>query len=350
MQYVRMLTNSMLAGALVGAYVALLVLQLNPTVQLNSMAVARLVLTWLAFYGVHATAFFYGLTVLRQLLAVEVRSPGWVSLRLLAAFGTIAVSMSALVTWLRRTDVPLMVSHRQLAGRRTFPRALGPWVLDSGAYSELSLHGAWEASADEYAAAVRRYAEEVGGLVWAAPQDWLCIPSILARTGLTVAEHQARTVRSFVELDGRGPFIPVLQGDTPDDYLRCADAYERAGVDLGARPLVGLGSIVRRAHEAPTVDLIRELHARGYRLHGFGIKRRAIGVGGYLFDSGDSHAWSYRARRMDGPLPGCTHRSCNNCLRFALLWREETLRRLESQQLHLPLTGRKEIQEIALDG
>jgi hypothetical protein len=87
MQYVRMLTNSMLAGALVGAYVALLVLQLNPTVQLNSMAVARLVLTWLAFYGVHATAFFYSLTVLRQLLAVEVRSPGWVSLRLLAAFG-----------------------------------------------------------------------------------------------------------------------------------------------------------------------------------------------------------------------------------------------------------------------
>jgi hypothetical protein len=100
MQYVRMLTNSMLAGALVGAYVALLVLQLNPTVQLNSMAVARLVLTWLAFYGVHATAFFYGLIVLRQLLAVEVRSPGWVSLRLLAAFGTIAVSMSTVVTWL----------------------------------------------------------------------------------------------------------------------------------------------------------------------------------------------------------------------------------------------------------
>ncbi len=91
MQYVRMLTNSLIAGALVGAYVALLVLQLNPMVQLNSMAVARLVLTWLAFYGVHATAFFYGLIVLRQLLAVEVRSPGWVSLRLLAAFGSIAV-------------------------------------------------------------------------------------------------------------------------------------------------------------------------------------------------------------------------------------------------------------------
>jgi predicted AlkP superfamily phosphohydrolase/phosphomutase len=100
MQYVRMLTNSIIAGALVGAYVALLVLQLNPLVQLNSMAVARLVLTWLAFYGVHATAFFYGLIVFRQLLAVEVQSPGWLSLRLLAIFGSIAVSMSAIVTWL----------------------------------------------------------------------------------------------------------------------------------------------------------------------------------------------------------------------------------------------------------
>ena len=100
MQYLRMLTNSLIAGALVGAYVALLVLQLNPMVRLDSMAVARLMLTWAAFYGVHAAAFFYGLIVLRQLLAVEIRSPGWISLRMLGAFGTIAVVMSAIVTWL----------------------------------------------------------------------------------------------------------------------------------------------------------------------------------------------------------------------------------------------------------
>ena len=100
MQYLRMLTNSLIAGALVGAYVALLVLQLNPMVRLDSMAVARLMMTWAAFYGIHAAAFFYALIVLRQLIAVEVRSPGWISLRLLAAFGTIAVSMSALITWL----------------------------------------------------------------------------------------------------------------------------------------------------------------------------------------------------------------------------------------------------------
>ena len=100
MQYLRMLTNSLLAGALVGAYVALLVLQLNPLVRLDSMAAARLILTWSAFYGLHAAAFFYALIVLRQLFAVEVRTPGWISLRFLAALCTIAVSMSAIVTWL----------------------------------------------------------------------------------------------------------------------------------------------------------------------------------------------------------------------------------------------------------
>ena len=100
MQYLRMLTNSLVGGALIGAYVTLLVLQLNPGVQLNSMDVTRILLTWWAFYGVHAAVVFYVLIVFRQLLAVEVRSPGWISLRLLAAFGTLAVSLAAVVTWM----------------------------------------------------------------------------------------------------------------------------------------------------------------------------------------------------------------------------------------------------------
>jgi hypothetical protein len=95
-----MLTNSLVGGALIGAYVTLLVLQVNPHVHLDSTAVARVVLAWWAFYGIHATVFFYGLIVFRQLLAIEVRSPGWISLRLLAAFGTIAVWLAASVTWL----------------------------------------------------------------------------------------------------------------------------------------------------------------------------------------------------------------------------------------------------------
>jgi len=95
-----MLTNSIVGGLLVGAYVTVLVLQLNPSVQLNSFSVIPLVLTPWTFYALCGTLFFYGLIVLRQLLAVEVRSPAWISLRLLAVLGTVAVWLSAIVTWL----------------------------------------------------------------------------------------------------------------------------------------------------------------------------------------------------------------------------------------------------------
>src|SRR5262245_1670856 len=100
--------------------------------------------------------------------------------------------------WLERTDVPLMVSRRRIEQRckRRLPRALGPWVLDSGGFTELAMFGEWRSSAQQYAAQVRRYADEIGGLCWAAPQDWMCEPSMLERTGLTVAEHQRRTIEN----------------------------------------------------------------------------------------------------------------------------------------------------------
>jgi hypothetical protein len=71
--------------------------------------------------------------------------------------------------WLARDlGVPLLVSHRRLAGRRRLPRATGPWALDSGGFTELSLYGRWSTDAHAYVAAVRRYSEEIGNLDWAA--------------------------------------------------------------------------------------------------------------------------------------------------------------------------------------
>ena len=40
--------------------------------------------------------------------------------------------------------------------------------------------------------------------------------------------------------------------------------------------------------------------------------------------SADSMAWSYAARHTE-PLPECTHKQCQNCLPFALQWREQVL-------------------------
>lgn len=229
--------------------------------------------------------------------------------------------------WLGRTDVPLFVSHRRLAKRKSLPVALGPWALDSGGFTELSMHGRWLTGVDEYVEAVHRYGEEIGRLEWAAPQDWMCEPFMVEKTGLSVREHQERTVQNYLDLKDRGPFIPVLQGWQLEDYEACCDLYAQAGVDLTAEPVVGLGSVCRRQHEHEIGAIIRSLHSRGLRLHGFGVKRAGVRLYGPELVSADSMAWSYRARR-DWPLPGCTHKSCANCLRYALRWRQEVVSEL----------------------
>ena len=138
-------------------------------------------------------------------------------------------------SWLGRTDVPLFVSHRRLALRKRFPVALGPWALDSGGFTELNLHGRWVTTEADYVTAVRRYSDEIGQLSWAAPMDWMCEPFVLAKTGETVLAHQQHTVDNFLRLRDAAPdlpFVPVLQGWTLDDYRRCIDLYDEAGVDL----------------------------------------------------------------------------------------------------------------------
>ena len=86
--------------------------------------------------------------------------------------------------WLARDlGIPLLVSHRRLADRRSLPRATHRWVLDSGGFTELSLHGRWRTDPATYVTAVRRYATEIGNLDWAAPQDWMTEDHVLAKQG-----------------------------------------------------------------------------------------------------------------------------------------------------------------------
>jgi hypothetical protein len=153
--------------------------------------------------------------------------------------------------------------------------------------------------------------------------DWMCEPSMLAKTGLSVREHQERTVANYLEIRARGPFIPVLQGWTIDDYHACVGLYESVGVDLKALPLVGVGSVCRRQRTGEIADLMESLHAYGLRLHGFGVKTGLDSYGQFL-TSADSMAWSFRARRS-APLPGCRHKNCANCSIYALAWRERLL-------------------------
>jgi hypothetical protein len=238
--------------------------------------------------------------------------------------------------WLATAGVPLFVSHRTLCQRRALPRASAPWALDSGGFSELSLFGEWRTRPREYVTAVARYAMEIGNLRWAAQQDWMCEPSMLQRTGLTVAEHQRRTVENFLDLRMASPelpIVPVLQGWRPDDYLRCAEMFASAGVDLGAHPAVGVGSVCRRNEDwrLQEVFLVVHLGLRLENLHGFGVKGEVLRWSQGDLASADSMAWSFNARRQEFP-GACGRTSCANCLHYALSWRETLLRRLATMR------------------
>ncbi len=225
--------------------------------------------------------------------------------------------------WLAQSSVPLFVSRRTLEPVRALPRARTPWALDSGGFTELSMHGRWTLSARDYAALAQRFAADVGSLEWAAPQDWMCEPDIRKRTGLTVEEHQARTVANLLELRAIAPsvrWVPVLQGWSVADYWRCAEAYEAAGVDLRAEPLVGVGTVCRRQHMLTGSLIINTLATDGLRLHGFGFKTTGLRACASSLASSDSMAWSLDARRSPA-LPGHTHRSCANCFEYACEWR-----------------------------
>lgn len=99
-RYLRMLSNSAIGGALASGYFTVVVLHLNPEFPLTFRAVAPLSIMFGLAYGVNIGAVFYALIVVRQLVAAEVLSPAWLSVRLLSWLSTIAAAAGALIMWL----------------------------------------------------------------------------------------------------------------------------------------------------------------------------------------------------------------------------------------------------------
>jgi len=270
-------------------------------------------------------------------------------------------------SWLGHAGVPLFVSDARLRDYVTLPVALAAWALDSGGFTQLQRHGCWTVPASDYVARVRRYRDETGKLMWAAPQDWMCEPVIIdggwvngqrfvgTRSVLDpdhalsmdemVLLHQQKTVENYLTLRTLAPelpFIPVIQGYTLAQYLRCRTLYETAGVDLAACPLVGLGSVCRRQDTAETHRIVTALRGFGVeRLHGFGVKIKGLQRYGHLLASADSQSWSFTARRLQRPVCGVPHprnaKNCANCLPYALAWRTKMLRGLATTPRQLTL-------------
>jgi hypothetical protein len=214
------------------------------------------------------------------------------------------------------------------------------------------MFGRWNLTAEQYADDVSRYIRFYGKhLQWVAPQDWMCEPIVLsggpaargivfAGTGLTIEEHQRRTVRNFLHLRKLlgEKVIPVLQGWSLPDYWRCQDLYKAAGVDLRNERTVGVGSVCRRQSTNDATQIMSTLAVDGLRLHGFGFKKGGLKNCHKLMVSADSTAWSDTARQNPILLPGHQkpgfrrprgHKNCANCVEWSLLWRQELLQEVK---------------------
>lgn len=236
--------------------------------------------------------------------------------------------------WDPGIDFPVFVSHRSLSRVRKLRPSTTSWALDSGAFTEISAHGEWQTTPEEYVDAVARYDREVGRLEWAAQQDTMCEPWLLARTGHTVEQNQHLTVENFIQLrelwpsvsDRPCPIVPTLQGWARHSYARCAELFEQAGVRLAEQRVVGLGSVCRR-QSTLSISVLVNWFAADMRLHAFGAKTGGLALYGDQLASADSMAWSLDARRA-GRQPGCSHATCANCPAYARSWRSDLLNKL----------------------
>lgn len=179
---------------------------------------------------------------------------------------------------------------------------VGDWIMDSGAFTEISTHGHYRHGVKEYAAEIRRWKDN-GNLLAAVSQDWMCEPWIVEKTGLSVRQHQQLTVERYDELlaDDTGVYIlPVLQGYHPDDYVRHIRMY---GARLTPGAWVGVGSVCKRNGDPSAIArvLIAIKHERpDLLLHGFGLKKTALSsdfISSQLHTA-DSMAWSFHARKQ----------------------------------------------------
>jgi hypothetical protein len=185
--------------------------------------------------------------------------------------------------------------------KRKGPFEVGDWIMDSGAFTEISTYGHYRHGVADYAKEIRRWASN-GNLLAAVAQDWMCEPFIIQKTGLSVPEHQRLTVERFDALRGLDTgstyIMPVLQGYASDDYVRHIDLY---GDRLAFNAWVGVGSVCKRNGKPQDVEQV--LHAikkarPDLRLHGFGLKTTALShrpVRDALLTA-DSMAWSFHAR------------------------------------------------------
>jgi hypothetical protein len=217
----------------------------------------------------------------------------------------IGLHQCRLVRHFERACISINVLKRREVMRRS-PVKVRPGaeiLLDSGAFTELALHGRYRHSPFAYAQSLGVALRLLNGArVTAVAQDLMCEPFMLKKTGGSVRDHQRLTIERYDQLllhNPPCPIMPVLQGYEMVDYVRHLHNY---GTRLKKAAWVGIGSVCKRNRRPDEVvqilDAIKN-ERPDLRLHGFGVKKTALlhpGVRDLLF-SADSMAWSFHHRR-----------------------------------------------------
>lgn len=177
--------------------------------------------------------------------------------------------------------------------------------VDSAGFTAMALKGGYDWTSESYVLelcthpAIHRFSS----------QD-LCVEPEVAPFRAEVHERIAKTInlnrlcaRLAADAGIEHKLMPVIQGATAEDYMRCYDAISSV-VRPGAT--IGVGSMCRRPTKGPdgSIAILERLDRelpRDVRLHLFGIKSdgaEAACMFGERIDTVDSQAYGIRARRI----------------------------------------------------
>lgn len=239
----------------------------------------------------------------------------------------ILVSANAFSRW--RDEGPIPINNRLLegqfpdhgaaaSGRKQRMREWDGWNigslknadgleahLDSAGYSAMSVMGGFPWTPEQY----------IFGLCAAYP--WAsfasldqCVERGVARDRFQIQERISKTInlnktcQMLANDIGIGDrLMPVIQGETADDYLRCFDALQHM---IGGDRVIGVGSMCRRHTGGPDgivsiVDTLDRNLPPGVKCHLFGLKSTGGESVADLNDrvaSIDSQAYGFRARAI----------------------------------------------------
>lgn len=213
----------------------------------------------------------------------------------------VLISANSLSRWTKRSGYP------EWTGWNLSPLAnasgLASVDLDSAGFVAHVAYGGYPWGVDQYfqlvtAVPFRRFAS----------MDY-CVEQEIAHDRATVLDRISRTISAnracrqrAADLGILDRLMPVLQGRTPDDYLRCAHELSDS---MLVGTVVGVGSMCRRQLHGPEgliavlEQLDRHLPA-GVTLHCFGVKGQALSRIQHLehrIASIDSQAYGVAARQ-----------------------------------------------------